>query len=99
MFELILACRRARQRPNRRRRFVNTVMADGTFMAVRRSQRDDGGKFESIGGSAARWRGDVSPLKQAILHVANNGFFVAVGDRRGFRKGNFPRKVQAFNET
>ncbi len=68
-------------------------------MAVRRSQRDDGGKFQSIGGSAARWRGDVSPLKQAVSHVANNGFFVAVGDRRSFRKGNFPWKIQAFNET
>lgn len=99
MLELIMARRRSRQRPNRGRRLVNTVMADGTFMAVRRSQREDGGKFESIGGSAARWRGDVPPLQEAILHATNNGFFVAVGDGRGFRKGNFPWKVQTLNET
>ena len=98
MLELVIACRRSRQRPNRGRRLVKTVMADGTFMAVCRSQCDYRGKFESIGGSAARWRSDIPPLKQAILHVANNGFFVAVGNRRGFREGNFPWKVQTLNE-
>jgi hypothetical protein len=97
MLKLLLAWRRLRQRPNSRRRIVNVMIAHGIFTAVRRPQRDNRGMFESIRRSATRGRGDVPPLKQAVLHVSNDGLLVAIGNRRRFGKGNFPWKVHAVN--